>query len=287
MLPPSLVPARALWTALVLAQFPLAALIVAGVWARPSLALAGVFQLYALGCDRNAYHHHLYTFALVLLLCALTPCDRALAWRRENRDGPLWALRLVGLQLAVVYLASGASKLADADWRTGRVIADGVLHFAGAAVARGVPERAVAFFADAAVAALLAKLAIATELALACLPFCRRWRAPLLWLGVMFHGCIQLITTVGIFSVLMLLGYLAFVRPELEERTLILPRRGQRRLAAALDWLRRFRITPGERFTVVDREGRAHTGRAALAELARATPLLFPLWPLLRLVALI
>jgi hypothetical protein len=280
-LPDALLPSRPLFTLLVAAQAVLALAILVGRGARPSLLAAGLFQLYLLLIDRNGYHNYRHTFALVLMLMAFTPCDRALAWRRPAGDGPLWAQRLLQLQLSIIYLASGGSKLVDADWRGGRVIAAGVTHFADIAVARGVPPAAVAFFMGTTVAALLAKLAIATELGIGLGLWSRRWRAAALWLGVVFHLAIELVTTVAIFSWLMILCYALFATPALAERTVRHPPR-QRRLAQlvrGLDWLRRFRFVPGDDFAVIDRDGRVCRGAEALALIARATPLLFLGWP--------
>jgi hypothetical protein len=95
----------------------------------------------------------------------------------------------------------------------------------------------------------------------------------------MFHLAIQATTTVAIFSWLMILTYALFAEPRLQTRVLRYSHDRQRRLVRALDWLRRFRFEPAATLAVVDTEGRVMTGAAAHAALARATPLLFPLWP--------
>ena len=94
-----------------------------------------------------------------------------------------------------------------------------------------------------------------------------------------------------LFSYTMLSGYLVFVTPELRERVLSWNARsqaGQRlgALCARLDILARFRHQQSDDqaslLVARARDGRAHQGLAAFRELARGTPLLFPLWlPLL------
>jgi hypothetical protein len=281
MLPDALLPSRHVYTALLLSQLLLAAIIVEGRRARPALVLASLFQLYVMAIDRANYHNYRYTLTLVLFLTSLLPCDRALVWRRPARPGPLWALYLLRAQLSLVYVASAGSKLLDPDWRTGHVIADGIARFGREAMARGVPPWCIDLLMTHWVASLAAKAAIATELSIGLGVWSRRLRAPALWLGLVFHGTIELVTTVGIFGWLMVLSYTAFATPETETRLFRFASPRQRRLVATLDWLRRFRYEAAPVTSAVDRGGETYSGLAAAALVARATPLLFPLWPLL------
>jgi hypothetical protein len=281
MLPAALLPSRTLFMLLVAGQLVLAALILVGRLARPALLLAALFQLYVILSDRDNYHNYRYTFALALGLLALTPCDRALCPGREATSGPLWAQRLLQLQVSIIYFASGGSKLADADWRSGRVISAGIGYFSNLAIARGVPAEVIAFLMGTRVAAALAQMTIATELGLGVGLWSRRLRPLALWLGLVFHLTIQLVSSVAIFSWLMILLYALFARPTLHERVVQFAPQQHRliQVLRALDWLARFRFTPGERFCVIDRDGRAAGGAEARALIARATPLLFIAWP--------
>ena len=99
--------------------------------------------------------------------------------------------------------------------------------------------------------------------------------------------CIEVTAHVELFSYTMLSGYLVFVTPELRERSVSWNARSQAgkalgELCSRLDVLARFRHeqVDGQASLMVarDRAGIAHRGLSAWRELARATPLLFPLW---------
>jgi hypothetical protein len=109
----------------------------------------------------------------------------------------------------------------------------------------------------------------------------------------MFHGGIELVANVELFSYTMLSGYLVFVTPELRERSVSWDARSRQGRVLGwssrrLDWLARFRHeqVDGQATLLVvrDREGVAHRGLSAWRELSRATPLLFPLWLPLRVL---
>src|SRR6185369_6945423 len=108
-----------------------------------------------------------------------------------DRRGPLFAQRLAQLQMAIIYIASGGSKLLDADWRSGRVIGDRLARSLSLAVSKGVPPEVMAVLSDPGVASALSKLAIGTELFLAVALFVPRARFFALWWGVMFHLTIE------------------------------------------------------------------------------------------------
>ncbi len=263
-----------------------------GVFARPALMMAALGGLYGFLGDRLHYHNNRYELLLLTLLVSLTPCDRSFLLLRAARPGPAprWAARLVAAQLTIVYLASSLGKLLDPDWRGGVVMLHRFAYGkpfaeqyfgAGASALLSAP-----WFAHAASLA-----AIASELFLASGLWLPRTRALCLWLGVMFHLGIELSARVELFSYTMLSGYLVFVTPELRQRALswnVRTQTGQRlaALCVRLDILARFRHERShDQPTLLvarDRDGNAHHGLSALRELARATPVLFPLWlPLL------
>lgn len=292
LLPESLVPSRRGFGALLCFQALCSVLAVVGVFSRAALLAAALSGLYAIFCDRLQYHNNRYELLLVALLVSLTPCARSfrLLGRAEPGVGPRWSVRLVGAQLSMAYLASSLGKLFDPDWRGGAVLQ---LRFSqGRHVTEQLlPQAVVSLISQPSFAQAASLAAIGSELFLALGLWCGRTRAAALWLGVVFHVGIEISAHVELFSYTMLCGYLAFVTPELRERTLSfnLTRDG-RRLAALfrhLDLLARFRHESHpepELLRVVDRAGKLHRGLAALRELCRATPLLFPLWAPLALV---
>jgi hypothetical protein len=294
LLPNGWVPSRTVYLALLACQALGCVLSLLGILARPALLVAALLGLYGFFCDRLHYHNNRYELLLVALLVAVSPCDRSFLLFGTARPGsaPRWAARAVGAQLVIVYLSSSLGKLFDADWRSGAVL---LPRFA---LGQPVLER----FLPAGFAALLTApwfahtaslLAIGSELFLALGLWFSRTRVLCLWLGVMFHAGIEIAARVELFSYTMLAGYLAFVTPELHERSVSWNARSRAgralgRLCSRLDLLARFRHVQvdGQATLLVarDREGIAHRGLSAWRELSRAMPLLFPLWLPLRLL---
>jgi hypothetical protein len=197
----------------------------------------------------------------------------------------------LGAQLSVVYLASSLGKLLDPAWRGGSVL--GPRFEEARPVLHGMSLDFVAdFLALPGLAHAASVSAIAAELFLALGLWFPKTRVAALWLGVMFHLGIEAFARVELFSYTMLAGYLAFVTPELRERTVSWASKGEPpllfKLCNGLDWLRRFEheTAPNqtERLVAIDREGVEHRGLDAWRELARALPLAFPLWLPLRLL---
>ena len=204
------VPSPAHWAILNAAMLAMGALVVVGVAARPSLFLSGLAGIYLLLCDRMRYHHHIYTLYLMTLLVAFMPCDRSWARGRhfapdKEHIGPLWAMRLLQLQLTIIYFASGGSKLFDRDWRSGAVLADRLARYGNGAIARGVPHAIIDFLRTPLGGHLMAKGAIATELGLAVALWHPRTRRLAAWGGILFHVVIDITTGVDIFSWLSIL----------------------------------------------------------------------------------
>ncbi|HKY34414.1 MAG TPA: HTTM domain-containing protein [Polyangiaceae bacterium] len=303
LLPEALVPSRRGYGLLLACQALTAVLALLGLVARPALLIAALCGLYGMACDRLQYHNNRYTLLLVALLVALTPCDRSFVWafgakapphapspppgdEKGHAKAPRWAAYLVGVQLSLVYLSSSLGKLLDGDWRGGTVM---LLRFTPfrATAEQWVPAGMAEWLTEPWFGQLAAVSALATELLLALGPWLARPRILALWVGVMFHAGIELFANVELFSYTMLCAYLVFVTPERRERRLSWSARDGAagllaKLAAGLDFLARFRHerVPGQQALLVvhDRGGQPHQGLAALRELTRATPLLFPLW---------
>jgi hypothetical protein len=272
-LPDYLVATRSIWIGLIATQFLLALLVLANRFARPALLLSALANFYPMLADRLAYHNYRYTLVLFATLLAFAPCDR------RERDAPLWAQRLAQLQVSIMYLASGGSKLLDDDWRNGRVFLDGITRFGPTAIRRGAPAAIVHWLQQPTVAATLARASIATELFLMIALWPRRTRAVALWIGVWFHLLIQLTTSVAIFSWLMLLIYCLFATTDHRARKIRCGPRATRALRF-FDWLARFTVEtdPTQPIAITDRDGTIATGADARILLLRTIPILFPLW---------
>jgi uncharacterized membrane protein YphA (DoxX/SURF4 family) len=215
-LPERCVPSHAVYTVIVILEVLLAVLVVVGRWARPALFGCALAGIYVLLCDRLQFHHNRWALFCYALLLSLSPCDRSFYLARESagpRIGPLWAARLAQLQVSIVYVASSAWKLLDADWRRGRVLLERFHLYAPQAIARGVPASVMGVLSQAEVASMLAKLAIGTELFLAVGLWHRRTRVFALWWGVGFHLLIEAASRVESFTWLTLAMYALFFIP--------------------------------------------------------------------------
>jgi hypothetical protein len=306
LVPEGLVPGRAAYTVVLALRLLTAVLVTVGYAPRPALFASALLGLYTLLCDRIGYHHNRWALDCFAFLLAFAPCDRAVVLvgppsTSTSRTGLLWAQRLAQLQLSIIYLASGGSKLLDPDWRNGVVIFERFARYGYQAVERGVPPWLVDAFAHPGSTSALAKLAIATELFLCLALWRRRMRVFALWWGTWFHLTIEITSQVETFSWLTLAIYGLFATPDYRARRLFFdPSRAKgvisARLVGALDWLGRFEIRAwepdalsekktGHVLVVVRRDGSRATGVRALAMIARCVPLLFPLWAPLAFMA--
>jgi hypothetical protein len=304
LVPAALVPSRTVYVVSLGVRLLLAVLVVVGHRARGALLVSAVLGLWVLLANRLEFHHNRYALYLYALLLSLTPCDRSHLLLdgadepAEERTGPFWAVLVAQVQVALVYLASGGSKLLDADWRDGLVLADRIHRYAHVAIHHGVPSGVVGLLGRADVSSALAKLAIMTELLVAVGLFIRRARVYALWWGVWFHLLIQLTSEVEVFTWLAIAVYGFFVTPDFRARRFFFdPTRAKSRAWAravrALDWLARFEVKAwdpddikrGHSVVIVRRDGTRATGIRAVAMTARCIPLLFPIWAPLALAA--
>ena len=141
------------------------------------------------------------------------------AWRRgratfwEFAKRAPWALRLIQVQLSVVYVATVWAKVRGNDWNDGTAVSYALrLHD----LARiGSPDW---FATSEVVSNLLTFGTLAVEASLAILIWNRKARPWVLGAGLLMHGMIALNIMVGFFTMAILVAYLAFVPPETLER---------------------------------------------------------------------
>jgi len=148
----------------------------------------------------------------------LAPAGAALSvdrWRRERErfweipERAPWALRLMQIQLSVIYLAGVWDKVQGATWNDGTAVSYALRVSDLAALP--VPG----FLSHAPVVVnLLTFGTLAIELGLGILVWNRRLRRWVLLVGVGFHLAIVWAIRVGFFSAGMLVLYVAFVDPE-------------------------------------------------------------------------
>jgi hypothetical protein len=151
------------------------------------------------------------------LFLALSPCGAALSLDQLRSTGkfwsaqlrPQWPLRLLQVQLSMIYLASVQAKLSGSAWPQGTAVSyalrlpDMLL----VPVGRGVATNALAMnFAT--------WTTLLVELSIAVLVWHRRLRPLVLAVGAVLHTLIMMTIAVGFFTLAIYVFYLAFVPPE-------------------------------------------------------------------------
>lgn len=165
---------------------------------------------------------------LVAFYFILAPAGAALSidrWRAGGtpwdfpRRAP-WALRLIQLQLSFMYLASVFWKLQGEEWVDGTAF--GYIARLTDLQRLVVPD----FLSDQLILVNLATYGtLAVEFALAVLVWNRRARPWVLVAGVALHLGIEITMTLGFFSMVVFVTYLAFVPPDTAERWVGVARR--------------------------------------------------------------
>jgi hypothetical protein len=152
---------------------------------------------------------------LLALVLALSSCGAALSLDQRRRTGAFWsaqdrapwAVRLLQVQLSLIYLVSVQAKLAGDSWLEGSAVSyawrtDGRFAFLPA------PEWLAA---NALVVNALTWGTLVVELALAVLVWNRRLRFWVLGAGVVMHLAMMINLNIGFFSLAMFVLYLAFI----------------------------------------------------------------------------
>jgi hypothetical protein len=167
------------------------------------------------------------------LFCALAPAGQALSLDRlrtapgrfwEFPARAPWALRLIQIQLSVMYFSTVWQKVQGLHWRDGTAVSYALriedLH--------RFPTPS--FITDSVIASeMLTFGTLALELGLAVLVWNRVARPWVLGLGITLHLMIEYSILVGFFSFAILTAYLAFVPPESASRRILAVRDRLRR----------------------------------------------------------
>lgn len=192
-------------------------------WRTRASALVAVLCLLALQrTNTTIFNSGDLTLRLIGWSVVLAPSG--LLWsvdaaRRRRRGEPPppdrapWALRLLQLQLAVGYFLSGLAKLRGDTWHDGTAVARAlrIEDLQRFVLPEPVLEQSVLLN-------LLTWGTLAFELGFVFLVWDRRLRPWVIGTGVLFHLGIDLTLDIGWFSLVMWLGYVAFVPPEVAAR---------------------------------------------------------------------
>jgi hypothetical protein len=164
-------------------------------------------------------HHHTYLLAFATFLCALTPCgrsfsiDRFLALRKARRvgipappeRGNLWGVRLMALQLSVIYLFTAYDKTSIGFLSGDRLEHIGMWMYSGSIWPR---DPILHRFTT-----LVACMTVVLEYALAFMIF-RPVRRLLLVPGLVMHGLFYVLLPVATYTATVWVLYLAYLDPD-------------------------------------------------------------------------
>ena len=158
---------------------------------------------------------------IIALFVALSPCGTALSLDQRRRTGsfwsaqsrPPWPLRLMQVQLSIIYLSSVLIKLTGQSWPQGTAVS-----YALRLVDMQRLPSPDWLTRNALLMNVATWAALATELAIGVLVWNKRLRPWVLAAGVAMHLMIDIGIIIGIFSYAMFVLYLAWVPPDTVKR---------------------------------------------------------------------
>jgi hypothetical protein len=171
------------------------------------------------------------------LFLAISPCGAALSLDQVHSSGkfwsaqerPQWPVRLMQVQLSLIYLASAQAKLNGNAWPQGTAVS----------YALRLPDMLLLptphwFTTSALLINAVTWGTLVVELSVGILVWNRRLRPWVLAAGVVMHTIIMITIAVGFFTLAVFVLYLAFVPPEIVERIPSSTKGMARNLVAAL-----------------------------------------------------
>jgi uncharacterized membrane protein YphA (DoxX/SURF4 family) len=279
---------RALYVGLLWLAAVAAVAMTLGLLTRLATATTFAIVAYNLFLSTTHFHNNRAYLVIVLGVLAVAPCGRELSldtWIRRRRHlpaldprAPAWPLWLLRFECAAVYAASGTSKLLDPDWFGGTVPWQRVVQARAELDAGPLPHWVLSVLYDRDFYTGAAKLIVLTELFIAVGLWWRGTRYAAVWVAVVFHLSIQASAAVEVFSVLGIAVLVIWAVPSTRDRVLRIDphderQRRWRALVRRLDWLARFRVEPGDRLEVVDRDGTVIDGAPAVVLTLSRLPL--------------
>jgi hypothetical protein len=191
------------------------------------LLTMGFYYLYGFLFDYEPYtHHHTYWLGIATLLCALTPCDKSYSldrWFSVSRSlreglplpperGNLWGLRLIVVQLTMMYFWSAYNKMHAGFLSGDRLEALFMYYYIGSSLSDWASWSYMF--------PLAAWLVVMLEIVLAFfLPF-QRTRKYLVLPGIALHLIFYIMLPVSTYSITIILLYLAYFDADRVHRTL-------------------------------------------------------------------
>jgi hypothetical protein len=251
---------RSVYVGVLCAGVVAAVLMSIGVRTRASTVVAFAVVAYNLFLSTTNFHSNRAFLFIVMAVLAVAPLGTGPGW-------PLWLLRV---EAAVVYGASGLSKLFDRDWFGGTVTWGRVVR-----VEDRLPGWLAPVLTDRTFHTAAAKVIVLTEVFIAFGLLWRRTRYAAVWMAVCFHLAIAVTADVQVFSVLGIAALVIWAVPSTGDRVLVYDDAHERfaSVVRGLDWLDRFRLERGDSLHVIDRDGTRVDGRDAIALALSRLPL--------------
>ncbi|MCZ6677534.1 MAG: HTTM domain-containing protein [Candidatus Poribacteria bacterium] len=199
------------------AFFLATALMFVGLWTRVA-SLATAIILWFMYLEHESWrHHHIYLLVIATSLIALTPsdrsysCDRWFALRRASRlglpappeIGNLWGLRLISIQMSMIYFWSGYEKLYWG-FLSGARMQHYIYNDYSGPDYKNIPGFAFLCFVSAIIT-------VSLEFVLSFGLFIPKLRKLLIPAGIVLHILFYVLLPVRTFSLNMMLLYLAFI----------------------------------------------------------------------------
>ncbi len=265
---------RAAYIALLWAIALTALMLSLGLFTRAAAWLTAGGVAYNVFLSQTHFRHNRAFLIILLVGLAVLPAGRTAsldAWRARRRGAPLadkggtrLALTVLRFEIAVVYLASGFSKLIDPDWWGGTVTRLRIERYRPRLSDLGIPDWIVDLLADPGFQAATAKIIVLTELFIGLGLLLRRTRKAAIWVAIPFHVGIQAIAAVQVFSFAALAALVVWIDRPARSRTLHVPERSRwGRAIGVLDWTGRFRVEIGKGPMTVTDGSRTLSGNEA------------------------
>ena len=199
------------------AFFLFTGLMCVGLWTRVSSMGTAIIVSIIFNLHESFRHHHTFLLVMAILFIALTPCgrsyslDRWLVLRRAKKlglpppseIGNLWGLRLIAIQLSVVYFWTAYEKLYWGFLSGERIEFLFYNYYAGYDYA-SIPG-------FSALCCIVAITTVILEFLLAFGLYIPRFRKYLMPAGIALHVLFYLLLPIRTFTLAMILLYLAFI----------------------------------------------------------------------------
>ena len=199
------------------AFFLFTGLMCVGLWTRVSSIGTAIIVSIMFNIHQSFRHHHTFLLVMAILFIALTPSgrsyslDRWLALRRSLESGlsppaeigNLWGLRLIAIQVSMVYFWTAYEKLYWGFLSGARIELLAYNYYAGFDYA-SIPGFSV-------FCAVIATTTVILEFLLAFGLYIPRFRKYLMPAGIVLHILFYLLLPIRTFTLAMILLYLAFI----------------------------------------------------------------------------